>query len=42
MISNNDSLDRDAMSLPIRQLVEILLALWQDDKVLPKVLNESR
>jgi hypothetical protein len=42
MISNNKSLDRDVMSLPIRQLVEVLLAWWRDDQVLPKVLNESR
>ncbi len=42
MVSNNEPLDWYMMSLPISQLVEILLAWRQVGQVLPKILDESR
>jgi hypothetical protein len=42
MKCNNKPLDWDMMSLPVHQLVEVLLAWWQADQVLPKILDESR
>jgi hypothetical protein len=42
MVSNNKPLDWEMMSLPISQLVEVLLAWWQVDQVSPKILDESR
>jgi hypothetical protein len=42
MMSVNKPLDWDVMSLPISQLVEVLLAWQQVDQVLPKILDESR
>jgi hypothetical protein len=42
MKSINKPLDWDMMSLPVCHLVEVLLAWWQVDQVLPKILDESR
>jgi hypothetical protein len=42
MVSNIKPLDWDMMSLPISQLVKVILAWWQGDQVLPKILDESR
>jgi hypothetical protein len=42
MVSNNEPLDLDRMTLPISQLVEILLAWRQVNQVSPKTLDESR
>jgi hypothetical protein len=42
MKSNNKPLDWDMMSLPVRHLVEVLLAWQQVDHVLPKILDESK
>ncbi len=42
MVSNNKPLDWGVMSLPISQLVEVLLAWRQVDQVLPKILDKSR
>ena len=42
MISKNKPLYWDVMSLPITQLVKVLLAWQQEDQVLPKILNRSR
>jgi hypothetical protein len=42
MISNNKPLDWDVLSLPISQLVEVLLAWRREDQVLPEILDEPR
>ncbi len=42
MVSNNKPLDWDMISIPISQLIEVLLAWWQVDQILPKFLDESR
>jgi hypothetical protein len=42
MVSDNKPLDWDMMSLPISQLVKVILAWRQVDQVLPKILDKSR
>ena len=41
MVSDNKPLEWDVMSLPISQLVEVLLAWRWLDQVLPKILDKS-